>query len=180
MQVYTETGDKGSMLRTLLIGAEAMHGSESIVNLVVKFPDLAAAFMQDSAVRLVLQDSNLLEHHGPILFHLFRERAITQNRIAARGEYQQLSAWLEKRRRELDNLRREGRQPSQGDWEITPIDLAAEIEGILLLGGPRAAIDALRRWRPRRMNLEVVRILVHRLIVSGKDDILEDALRTEW
>ena len=173
MQTCTDMGDGASMLRTLLIGAEAMRGSEAILNLVLKFPDLAAAFMQDGAVRLVLRDSNLLEHHGPLLFHLFRERASALNRIAARGEYQQLGAWLERRRRELENVSRDVGSRGGRDWEISAIDLAAEVEGVLLLGGPQAAIDTLRRWRPRRMNLEVARIVIQRLIVSGRADVVE-------
>ncbi len=173
MQACTDMGDGASMLRTLLIGAEAMRGSEAILNLVLKFPDLATAFMQDGAVRLVLRDPNLFEYHGPLLFHLFRERASALNRIAARGEYQQLGAWLERRRRELDNVSRDRRPRGGRDWEIGAIDLAAEVEGVLFLGGPQAAIDTLRRWRPRRMNLEVARIVIHRLIVSGKADIVE-------
>ncbi len=173
VQVCTDTGNGESMLRTLLIGAEAMRGSEAILSLVLNFPDLAAAFMQDSAVRFVLRDSTLLEHHGPLLFHLFRERASRQDRVAARGEYQQLGAWLERRQRDLDNLKRDGRPRSGREWEISAIDLAAEVEGILVLGGPQAAINALRRWTPRRVNLEVARIVIHRLIVTGKTDMVE-------
>lgn len=176
IQVCSDSGDGGAMLRTLLVGAGAIRGREAILDLVLKFPDVAAAFMRESAVRLVLNESDLLQHHGPLLFHLIYEEARNRNRLGARAEYKQLTAWLEKRRSQLQGRDSRGRRPSAQDWTIQPIDIAAEIEAILLLNDRRAATDALRRWRPWHLQLEVARIVSQRLIASGRFEILESCI----
>lgn len=173
LQVCADLGDGASTLRTLLVGAEALHSREAIVDLIIrKFPDLAAIFMADSAARLVLSDAAQLEHHGPLLFQLFLERARAGDRVGARAEYDQLNAWLDKRRRELETRRRR----TTDDWAINVIDVAAQVEAILLLRNPAEAINTLRRWRPRSFHLEVARIICHRLMASGKYDVLDACL----
>lgn len=185
MQVCTETDDSGSMLRMLLVGAEAMRGTAAILNLMINYPDLAAAFMRESVVRKLLRDASLVAHHGPFMFHLIFEHALAPNRVAATAERRQLSAWLERRGRELSEQSSRNTRLRDNEWKISAMNIAAEIEARLLLAGPAAALDALRHWRPRRVNLEVARILTHRLILSGRANLVEaclaeDSLRSPW
>jgi hypothetical protein len=157
LQVCGETDDQASLLKLILIGAEAMRGDQAIFNLIRKFPDLACAFMRESVTRLVLRDSDQIAYHGPLLFHLLREDAANGNRIAAREDWRQLNAWLQRRKRELT---RPESAYHVGDWSIASQDIAAEVEAAVCTAGVRFAGETLRRWRPRQLSLTVARIVV--------------------
>jgi len=176
IRVSTEQEDTASAVRSILAGAEAMRTEEAIHQLVVENPDLATAFMRESAARLVLMDAREIEHHGPLLFHLLLEDARAGNNALARGDWRYLQAWL--RRRDDDRAQRQAQHPghAQEPWKIEARDIAAEVEGAVLAGGPRAAIRAMRGWRPRRIGLYVAQILVPRLIQGGKDPVIEQCL----
>ena len=175
-QVCAESGDSAALLRTLLVGAEAMKSDDAIFGLVVRYPDLSAAFMRESATKLLLLDAAQIENHGPLLFHLMLEDARSGNAVAAREEYRQLRAWLERRRAALSESQKESHRTGE-DWTIDARDIAAEIEAVLRIRGVDAALDTLKRWRPKaRIALGVARILVPRLIISGAADAVEQYL----
>jgi hypothetical protein len=153
--------DTVDAVRTILVGAEAIKTDAAIRDLVVANPDLAAAFMRDSAVRLILLDAKELEHHGPLLFHLMLEDARAGNLIAAREDYRQLRAWLSRRNDELAEQRAQGQR--QDSWTIAHRDVVAQVEAVLLTMGAKAAVATLRSWRPRDLGASVARILVPRL-----------------
>ena len=184
MQVSAETNDQSLMLRTILVGAEAMRSDAAIFDLIVKHPDLAAAFMRDSAARRLLLDARQVSQHGGLLFHLMLDDARSENAIGARETRRQLWAWLERRRREIDQQEHDQKhnkaqvlhQPD--DWAITSTEIAAQVETALLLEGPRAAVATLKNWKPRRVNLTAGRIVVQRLISSGRADLV-DAILSE-
>ncbi len=163
MQVSSEANDHSSMLRTILVGAEAMRGEEAVLELITNHPDLAAAFMRESAVRKLLHDARRISQHGRLLFHLVLEDARAGNHIGARATRRQLNAWLQKRGVELD-------------WPITPDDIAADVEAVLLLEGPHAAIKRLRGWIPRDARIKAARIVVQRLVSSGRAQFVEACL----
>jgi hypothetical protein len=174
MQVSAESSDEASMLRTILVGAEAMHGADTALELIVKNPDLAAMFMGESAVRTLLLDSRQIAHHGRLLFHLMLEEARKGNAIGARSKQRQLAAWLEKRHLELE--RKEKRRPRSEDWLVTAGDIAAEFETALRVAGPSIAIDVLLRWRPREIAIKAARIVVERLLATGRSDLVQALL----
>jgi hypothetical protein len=176
MQVSAESSDEASMLRTILVGAEAMHGADTALELILKNPDLAAMFIGKSAARTLLMDSRQIVHHGRLLFHLMLEDARKGNAIGARSKHRQLTAWLEKRRLELEQHEDEKRPNISEEWSITAADIAAEFEAVLRLAGPNRAIAALSRWRPREVVIQAARLAVDRLLASGKGDLVQACL----
>jgi hypothetical protein len=92
LQSANEQEDVAGALRTIMVGAEALKTDASIRELVRQNPDLAAAFMLDSASKMILQDSKEVEHQGPLLFHRLRENAVASNGIMAREDFRQLQA----------------------------------------------------------------------------------------
>jgi hypothetical protein len=176
MQVSSEMNDEASILRTILVGAEAMHGTETVFDLIVKNPDLAAMFMRDSASRTLLLDARQISHHGRLLFYLVLEDARAGNAIGARATYRQLQAWIQKRGIEFEQQTATKGRRTSGDWPIARSDIAADVEAVLLVAGPRAAIGALRGWNPREAELQAVRVLTQRLICSGRGDFVERLL----
>src|ERR1017187_1333404 len=176
MQVSSEMNDEASMLRTILVGAEAMHSAEAVFELIVKNPDLAAMFMRDSASRTLLFDARQISHHGRLLFYLVLEDARAGNAIGARATYRQLQAWLQKRHIELEQQTATRGRRISGDWPIKRSDIAADVEAVLLVAGPKAAIGALRSWNPHEAKLQALRVLTQRLICSGRGDVVERLL----
>ena len=174
MQVSTENDDESSMLRTILVGAEAMHSAQAVMDLIVKNPDLAAMFMRDSAARTLLLDAKQISHHGRLLFYMFLDDARAGDEISARATYRQLQAWFRKRDEEIDRQAQSNATPQ--DWLITADDIAAQAEAILLLGGPKEAIAALKSWKPRQAVFKAVASMVERLICSGRGDLVESLL----
>lgn len=177
VQASNEQEDFVGALRTILIGAEALKTDAAIRELVIANPDLAAAFMLDSASKMILQDSKQIDHHGPLLFHRLREDAASKNGIMAREDFRQLRAWLDRRGEDL--AQRKAEHPDwhhQEAWKLSDRDVAAEIEAALLLNGPEAALADLGRWRPRELSLRVARLLIPRLLASGNAKLVEECL----
>jgi len=174
VQVSSEQQDVVGALRTILVGAEALKTDAAIREVVRANPDLAAAFMLDSASKMILQDSKEVEHHGPLLFHRLRENAAAKNGVMAREDFRQLRAWLDRRAEDL--ARRKAQHPEwrhQDAWDIGDRDVAAEVEATILMYGPEAALDNLSRWKPRQLYLRVAQVLVPRLLMSGHADLVE-------
>ena len=163
--------------KTIMVGAERIfHSSDAIFALIVKNPDLAAAFMRESATRTLLLDAKQISNHGRLLFHLMFEEARMGNRIGARTTHRQLRAWLDKRAEEIEKEAKRGPRRSQ-DWMVSNADIAAQVGTALLLGGEDDAIRTLKRWRPRTTHAVVARIVVPRLIASGQAARVEEILK---
>lgn len=176
MQVSAESSDESSMLRTILVGAEAMHGADTALDLIVKNPDFAAMYMGESAVRTLLMDSRQIAHHGRLLFHLMLEDARKGNAIGSRAVHRQLTAWLQKRHLELEQHEKEKRRHRSEAWLITAGEIAAEFETALRLGGAGSAVTVLSRWRPREAVINAGRLVVERLLVAGRGDSVQTCL----
>jgi hypothetical protein len=177
VQAANEHEDVAGALRTILIGAEALKTDAAIRGVVRANPDLAAAFMLESASKMILQNSNEVQHHGPLLFHRLRENAAAKSGIMAREDYRQLRAWIDRRGEDLARKKAEHpgwRHPDA--WEIGDRDVAAEVEATILLYGPEAALADLGRWKPRQLHLRVAQILVPRLLMSGHADLVEKCI----
>jgi hypothetical protein len=177
VQAASEQQDLTGALRIMLIGAEALKTDAALRALVIANPDLAAAFMLDSASKMILQDSNEVEHHGPLLFHRLRENAAAKSAVMAREDFRQLRAWIGRRSEDLARKKAEHPEWHHPDaWEIGNREVAAEVEATILLYGPEAALADLGRWKPRQLHLRVAQILVPRLLRSGNADLVEKCL----
>ena len=175
-----EANDLSAAIQTILIGAEAFKTDSSLRDLVTENPDLAMAFMPESASKLILRDPDVLQHHGSLLFARFRENATAGNAILAREDFRQIRAWIDRRKEDTEQKKLANpKWYSQDVWNIHDRDIAAQIEAILSLHGVKSALDALAQWRPRDVALRVARLLIPKLIVSGKDAFLEECLNKE-
>ena len=177
LRFSNEQKDLVDAIRAVLRGAEALRTEAVIHNLVVTNPDLSAAFMRESAVKLVLLDSSAVEHHGPLLFNLLLEDANENNKVMFREDYRQLSAWLRKRSDALSREKAEHPNSYRQSWEIGTQNISAEIEGVLRLYGGQAAVDQLARWRPKTLRLSVARTVIPRLLTAGHPELVEDCLK---
>jgi hypothetical protein len=180
VQSSAEAADTVLAMRTILAGAQALKTDAAIRELVVANPDLAAAFMNDSASRMILLDSKLIQHHGPLLSHQFLEDARTSSKTMAREDMRRIEAWLERRKQDIEQKQKNDPQSHHYNaWDIKDSDVAAQIEAILLLWGARTALEQLSRWRPHELKLRVARILVQRLLASGRSDLVQECLRED-
>jgi hypothetical protein len=173
MKVCREAGDTVEAMLTLLTGAEALKTDAVIRRVRIENPDLAAYFARDTSRRIILRDPNQIEHHGPLLFHLMAVDARHGDDISVREGYRQILAWLQRRDEHFEEQRREHPNIQPQGWAIHDRDIAAEIEAVLRIAGPRHAMGRLRQWHPRLVALRVASILSFKLIISGEAVLVE-------
>jgi hypothetical protein len=173
MKVCREAGDISDTMLTLLIGAEALKTGAAIQRMLIENPDLAANFARDTSSRAVLRDPNEIENHGPLLFHLMAAEARDGDAISVREGYRQVLAWLQRRDQNFKEQRSEHPNSEPQGWSVNGRDIAAEIEGMLRIAGPRSAVESVLRWRPRSVALRVASILSLKLIIAGESALVE-------
>jgi hypothetical protein len=176
MKVCREAGDAVEAMLTLLTGAEALKTDAVIQQVLVENPDLAANFARDTSRRIILRDPNQIEHHGPLLFHLMAADARHRDDISVREGHRQILAWLQRRDEHGEEQRREHPNIQPQRWAIHDPDIAAEIEAVLRIAGPRHAMHYLRGWRPRSGALQIALILSFKLIIEGETDLVEHCI----
>jgi hypothetical protein len=176
MQAAASRENTSEAIRAILVGAEALRTHDAITELVVSNPDLAVQFMRDSTETLVLQDADYLEHHGPFLFELMRVEARNHNKVMVRDYGRRLAAWLNRRTEDWDAKKKRNPKHPQDPWKISAREIAAQVESTLLAFGVEAAIQRLKSWNPRKVGLEVARLLVPRLLASGNHEYLRQCL----
>lgn len=176
MKVCRETGNNVDAILTLLIGAEALKTDAAIRQMLIENPDLAANFARDTSSRIFLRDSDQIEHHGPLLFHFMAADARNGDSISVREGYRQVSAWMQRRTESYNEQEAKHSSFSPQGWSISHYDIAAEIEAVLRIAGPRHAMKYLLRWRPRSIALRVASILTFKLITSGDAALVERCL----
>ncbi|MFN7923415.1 MAG: hypothetical protein U0Q16_25155 [Bryobacteraceae bacterium] len=177
MRVCDEAGDQAAMLKILLIGAGAMKGNQASIDLMVKYPDLAAAFNPDTAARMILRDPRFQRHNGALLLNLLNEHAKQQNRVASTGARKQITAWFEERRRASNTDVPDGYQV-QVPAGPNASDYAAEAEAEFILHGPESAVRSLRGC-PSGLRLEAALLLIQRLVTAEKAAELADCVRRQ-
>src|SRR5581483_6178594 len=165
--------------------AEALKTDAAIRGMLIENPDLAANFARDTSSRIVLRDAHQIMSHGPLLFHLMAADAQNGDDIAVREGYRQLGAWLQRRKEEFREQKRRHPHSSPQGWSIDDDDIAAETEAALRIAGPRKAVAALLRWRPKATALRVASLLSFKLITSGDEDLVrlcltEGGISTPW
>lgn len=173
MKVCRETGNDVDAILTLLIGAEALKTDAAIRSMLIENPDLAADFARDTSGRIVLRDPEQIENHGPLLFHLMAADARDGDGISVREGYRQVRAWMQRRSENFKEQKEKHPYSHPDGWDIHAKDIAAEIEAVLRVAGPQAAVSTLLRWKPKPVALQVASLLTHKLIVSGDEELVE-------
>ena len=171
IRVCREAGEPARALRFVLIGAEGIKTDRSLRELLLNNPDMAAHFAHDPASWLILSDPRQIASYGRLLFQRLTVDAERDDAIAVREGRRRLRAWLQARH---DQQTENGSR--RDAWTITAGDIAADIEAALKLDGPELALRRLSSWTPRRIALEVVRLLVPKLIAEGKGAEVEQLI----
>ncbi|MBP1610249.1 MAG: hypothetical protein H6Q04_2484, partial [Acidobacteria bacterium] len=164
-----EMGSTIDALRTVLISAEA-ESDDSILNKVLNENlDLSVEFAGSSLRRTILLDPAHIGEHGSFLAQDAVRAIRTGDRVTAREQLYFHEAWLERRRQIA--------KEALHHWTISDPDIAARVETILELAGPKAAFDELSRWHPRDVPLRVSFILVPQLLAAGKVSHIKQVLK---
>lgn len=162
INVCRAAGDVPKALRFVLIGAEGIKTEAAIKKLLIENPDLAAAFANETAGRLILADSSQIANYGAILFHKLSVDANRNDAISVREGKRLLNAWLQARDDQSDRTKNWDNR-----WEISISDVASSIEATLKLNGPAAAIKSLDQWSPRDIAIHIAATLPARMIAEG-------------
>jgi hypothetical protein len=175
VHLANDLGDTASAVRAVLRGAEAVKTDEAIVNLFWGNLDLATLFAEESVRRRVLLDLDQVERHGSLLAALMLKSALDQHSTIVRSYERQYRAWLD--RRDMEALARKSEDfDYTRKWEITVEDIVTLVEAKFLSEGPRAGIEVLRWWRPRKVALQAAEIFIPRLLARGRFDLVEPLL----
>ena len=169
IKVCREAEDVARALRFVLIGAEGVKTETALRRLLATNPDLASRFAPETVRRLILSDTNRVEHHGPLLFHKLSVDADRGDAISYREGRRFLGAWLQAREHHRQNQDTHHNKA----WEISISDISSTVEAALKLEGPATSLTTLRSWRPKRIALEVALTLPYRLIAEGRGDDVE-------
>lgn len=164
-----EAGTTTDALKTVLFSAEAEHDDSTLNEVLEKELDLSVEFAGSSLRRTILLDPERIEMQGSFLAQDAVRAIRSGDRVTAQEQLYFHEAWL-KRRRTVQNK-------EMNAWKVTDSDIAARVETILELGGPKAAIHELLRWTPRDIAIRVAIILVPQLIAAGKSDYLKILLK---
>ncbi|MCW5875095.1 MAG: hypothetical protein KIS88_10660 [Anaerolineales bacterium] len=175
MKVCREAGNNPDAILILLKGAEALKTSDVIQAVLYDHPTLTSAYASPSVIKL-LSDPNTYERHGPLLFHLMRANAEKNDRIKAKGNFRAISAWMKSRANFIEQEKERHPQVNPQGWDIGIDEIAAEAEAVLMLDGPGEAIEFLRRWRPKRVQLHAAMKLSQKLIKQGKHSLIQKCI----
>ena len=168
-----EAGDAVRALRFVLIGAEGIGNEKGLRDLLSSYPDMTATFSRETGARLILGDPRVIAAQGPLMFHILAADADRGDTVGLRQGSRQLSAWLRARADQSEDSLR-----GMHNWPISAADIAAETEAGLKTRGALAAFANLRRWTPKLIKLDVVRILAPKLVAERRGDLLEQVAAT--
>jgi hypothetical protein len=170
-----DMGDDPSALRALLRGAEAIKADDAILDLYRTNLDLAVDFAEESVRRKILLDKEDVERHGSLIAALMLKSAISGQSTLMRLYRRQYDSWLYQRELEAttDDF---GGFKRKRQWQITAVDVANVVEAAFLIEGSEEGLNALRRWIPRRLALDVADVFVPRLLIRGRSELVKPLL----
>lgn len=178
MRVCRLTGKNADAIFTLLVGAEAIKTDEAVDKIIMENPDLSVYFAADSVGRNILYSSRLYKHHGSFLAHIIARDAADNDFIAAREKQRIYREWFNRRSDDLEKQKCEKAEypHSVNAWPVELEEIAAHANAILDMHGYQATYNYIRGWTPRRIHFDVALILINRLLLAGKEDVVKDFL----
>ena len=193
MHVCRETGNVVDAAALLLEGAQALKTDDAMNGTLFKHVELAANFSRDAIFALLLRNRDKRPRHGALLLQLAGINGVAGDRIGMKSHFRGFLAWQEGRHDaqqefEVDEdenasddgeseaeLQRRKRDIARKDfervWRLKADDVAAFLVGQLHAEGTAEIVALIRRPRPARFRLAVLRRLVMRLARRG--DIAE-------
>ncbi len=174
MRVAGEAGDKAEAILVLLRGAEALKTDAAVQSMLADNLELSTQFAYESVRKKILFNPDREHLHGRALCGLARASVLRGDAVRARDYRRQFREWFEKYRRHADEEKvKERNGPG---WILNNQDLAVDAESVLLLAGPKQVVEVLSRWRPRTLMPRVIFKMVHSLIASGREALVEQCL----
>lgn len=167
IKVCREARDVPRALRFVLIGAESIKTEAVLRDLLVRNPDMAANFAQETAGRLILSDPDHIGDHGPLLFQKLSVDAFRKDAISVREGERLLHAWLQLRGQRAKETQ------NHNVWDISISDIASGVGATLMLEGVDATLKNLNSWSPKHIALDVAFSLPLNLIAEGHADSIK-------
>lgn len=169
IRVCHAAGDAARALRFVLMGTEGVKTERALRDLVVAHPDVAVRFAAETAERLVLFHPDSQGSHGPLLMQKLAIDAERQDAISVRAGHRALREWFRVRADRDEAVGREGARA----WRIEVSDVVSTVEAAFKIDGPLGGLEAVRRWRPKQLALEVALSLPYRLVAEGRASGIE-------
>ncbi len=187
MHVCRETGNVIDAAALLLEGAQALKTDDAVQNTLFKHVELAANFSRDAIFSLLLRNRDKRPGHGALLLQLAGIDGTAGDRIGMKSHFRGFRAWQDRREdvrkafedenddevadedyADTRHRRRDiAREDFERDWKLEADDVAAFLTGRLHSEGAGEVLALIRRPRPARFRLEVLRCLVIRLARRG-------------
>lgn len=188
MHVCREIGNVIDAAALLLEGAQALKTDDAVHNTLFKHVELAANFSRDAIFSLLLRNREKRPGHGALLLQLTGIDGVAGDRIGMKSHFRSFLAWQDGRQDvqqafegkddedqaeedpDADARRRKrdiAREDFDREWKLEADDVAAFLVGRLHAEGAGDVLALIRRPRPARFRLEVLRCLVMRLARRG-------------
>lgn len=189
MHVCRETGNVIDAAALLLEGAQALKTDDAVNGTLFKHVELAANFSRDAIFALLLRNREKRPGHGALLLQLAGIDGVAGDRIGLKSHFRSFLAWQDGRhdaRQEFEvddnddasgdddsdaerrrRKREIARDNFERDWRLEADDVAAFLVGQLHVEGTDEILPLIRRPRPARFRLAVLRCLVIRLARRG-------------
>lgn len=159
--------DDLTYFKLLFIAAEESKTDKALTALLIDYPDLVSRFGDEAALTRLKLKSDEKPWAGA--FHL--KLAGINSR---EPENKEIAIKHLKTAREWLSWRNNKKEDELKDYPITSLDIAYETEAVLRLFGLNKAIDAIDRWKPKRIKLLAGNYLIENVIsFSAKENIDE-------
>ncbi|WP_313578883.1 ATP-binding protein [Chishuiella sp.] len=159
--------DDLTYFKLLFIAAEESKTDKALTALLIDYPDLVSRFGDEAALTRLKLKSDEKPWAGA--FHL--KLAGINSR---KPENKEIAIKHLKTAREWLSWRNNKKEDELKDYPITSLDIAYETEAVLRLFGLNKAIDAIDRWKPKRIKLLAGNYLIENVIsFSAKENIDE-------
>jgi hypothetical protein len=179
VKLANEQQDMSVVVRAIMSGAEAIRSDDAIASLLESNIDLAVAFAEESVTRRILTDGTKIALHGQLIAELMLKSALRAEGTLVRAYQRQYRAWLVLRDLAEVSEKDDFRRRRQERWSISVRDVGAIAEAAMLTAGAEEGVSQLFRWTPRSIRLRVAELIVPRLLIRGRNDLIENVLRDD-
>lgn len=170
LKVSNDIHDDLTYFKLLFIAAEESKTDRALSELLINYPDLVSRFGDEvSLSRLKLKSD---EKPWAGAFHLKLAGIYSRN-----PENKEIAIKHLKTAREWINWRGQKKNEELGDYPISSLDIAYEVETTLRLFGLDKAIETINRWKPREIRLLAGNYLIENIISFSTNENIDKWLK---
>lgn len=170
LKVSYDIQDDLTYFKLLFIAAEESKTDKALSELLINYPDLVSRFGDEiSLSRLKLKSE---EKPWAGAFHLKLAGIYSrkpENKEIALKHFKTAKEWLK--------WRNQKNKEERGEYPISSLDIAYEVETILRISGLPKAIETINRWTPREVRLSAGNYLLENIICFSTDKNIEEWLK---